>query len=318
MADKYVTVAGAGTKVGTSWGNAFGLSEWLTDMSTASAAGDIYWVEEGTYTFTASFSSPRDGSYGNHIAVIGVQAGTTNTPPVYSDFAFGADRPLIAQGIYRFTVDLYWAFSNLRFTSSNDIAISTDDRGFFRNCRVEHTGATRAIYGDSHMVLIDCYITSVSGAGIYTPQGYMRVINSYFKTHNKCIQPGGGGSTLQGNITESATSGIHCEASQNIIAGNTIYGCTNGIYLGTTAENFIYNNTISSCTDGLIASAATNQMWVDYNNYYNNTTDVTNITKGPNALAVDPAFTDAANGDFSLDSASALIGAGLGIQLGVG
>ena len=87
-ATMYVTVAGAGTKAGTSWANAFGYAEWETDYEGSAEPGDIYYVEDGTYTLTSDFSTARDGTVDSYIKVIGVATGTTNEPPVSSDWGF--------------------------------------------------------------------------------------------------------------------------------------------------------------------------------------------------------------------------------------
>ena len=71
-ATMYVTVAGAGDKSGSTWGNAMGLGEWETDVEATAEAGDIYYLEAGTYTLTNAFSTALDGTDVAPIKIIGV------------------------------------------------------------------------------------------------------------------------------------------------------------------------------------------------------------------------------------------------------
>ena len=59
MANKYVTPAGAGSKDGTSWDNAFGATEFFTDIVTGGtlATGDTYYIYTGTYTLTGNITT---------------------------------------------------------------------------------------------------------------------------------------------------------------------------------------------------------------------------------------------------------------------
>jgi Na+(H+)/acetate symporter ActP len=70
--------------------------------------------------------------------------------------------------------------------------------------------------------------------------------------------------------------------AKNIFINNIIYGWTLGA-TQTTAEN-------------------TSNIWA-YNDFYNNTTNRTNVTAGANDMAINPDFVDAANGNFAIGSA---------------
>lgn len=58
-------------------------------------------------------------------------------------------------------------------------------------------------------------------------------------------------------------------------------------------NNRFYNNTISGFATGVYRQTANDpQTRGNFNNFYNNTTNVTNYTQGPNDLALNPSFTD--------------------------
>lgn len=326
MADKYVTVAGAAAKDGTDWANAFGLAEWLTDSTTLSVAGDTYWIAGGTYALAASFNTSRDGSLLSLIKFIGVNSGTTNEPPVASDYATGTNRPLITSTTYQFVMDNYWAFQNLRFTFSGVTTGLVFDVNFFmNNCSSLNTHNNSGSAGlflrafSSSSIVLNSEFECTYGSGVLSSGPGVILHNLYCHDCVTGIKGVSSLTTTTKSILDSCTTGIDIDTGSAFVEGNTIYNCDKGIAGTTTAENIIYNNTLSDGVDGINFTSSSPQKFIDYNNYYNNSgDDVTGISKGANALAVDPQFTDASNGDFSLISASALIGAARGIQLGVG
>jgi hypothetical protein len=70
----------------------------------------------------------------------------------------------------------------------------------------------------------------------------------------------------------------------------------------------LYNNDITSCGKGIRAVTSGSAVFIDFNNYHSNTTDIENASKGDNATANDPSYTDAGGADFSntLDAADAM------------
>lgn len=325
MAEKYVTVAGAGVKDGTDWSKAFGLAEFDTDWSSA-AAGDTYWIEEGTYTFTSDISTANDGTGASPIRVVGVNSGTTNEPPIYSDWATGANRPLFAGGGYMISGDNFCHFINIRYTGTDTSCIHADTGALVLNCDVNNSSssariAVNIVAGQARA--INCEVQSGgSTKGTALDIGIARgtiAFGCYCHDSATGIAMNYRESCAMFNIIDTCDVGITLgsEYGQRVI-NNSIYNCTTGIIADDTNNAVIMNNSISDCTTG--ANWTTEQLsnWFDYNNWYNNSTDCTNCTKGPNATAVDPQYTGAAGGDFSLNTASAMIGAAFSIEEGVG
>ena len=116
----------------------------------------------------------------------------------------------------------------------------------------------------------------------------------------------------------------------SLINNCTVYNCTTGIYdLGSKNTYGMLNTTVSDCTDGFLSNNAgvvVKSAYFDYNNWYNNTHDISwddgtsedNSAKGVNATANNPSFTNAAAGDFSLGGSSSLLDAGFSTELGIG
>lgn len=325
MTNYYVTVSGAGLKDGSDWDNAFGLDEFIYDIGWNCVAGDNYWIQGGTYTYTAAMNTGIDGSLALPISIIGVKSTTTAEPPTISDYANGNDRPLFSMGSNRFILDDYYTIRNIRFTgtASTDL-VHLDVWAQVINCYINNSSGTtgyNALSVDDASRVFNCELISANGSALdaYGAHG-IDVVYSYLSGDIGIEATPANSLRSLFNIFDScATAGISLSTSPwPFIFNNTFYGCGSGILGTTTYGGTILNNTISDCTNGINFTSTSVQALIDYNNYYNNTTDVTGITKGSNALAVDPKFTNAAGGDFSLASDSALIGAGLGITLGVG
>lgn len=149
MAVYYVTAAGAGSKDGSTWGNALGEAEFETSLEGAAAAGDIYYIMQGTYTLDSAYdSSSRDGTAAAPISLVGVKTGTTAEPPTIADLSDanlsgGADdRPLFECGANAVTFGDYYKLMCLRFatTAAAGIALGVYALGY--NCRAINSSAT--------------------------------------------------------------------------------------------------------------------------------------------------------------------------------
>lgn len=317
-ATMYVTPAGAGDKSGSSWANAMGLTEWKTDMSNAMEPGDIYYLAGGTYTITANTEFTRDGTTANPIKIIGVKSGTTAEPPTTSDYAYGTDRPLIATGAYYFYFGTanYFIVYNLQWTTTDNYGLAFGMGSTVKNCKSTNSGAaTRdAFTSPPYGVMISCEAISTNGYGIdISSPGH--IINCYI--HDSALGIGNESSTgafIYGNVIDNcSTVGIEATSAPSwVVMNNTIYACTTGIS-GTTAYcQFFINNIITGCTTGASWTTETRSNWWGYN-CWNNTTDTSNVTKGSDDITGNPLLTDPANGDFTLQTGSPCLNAGLAI-----
>lgn len=79
---------------------------------------------------------------------------------------------------------------------------------------------------------------------------------------------------------------------------NTLYGAENklgtGLNLGASSRGITFmNNILYGFVTGVTFATTTNINWDDYNNYFNNTTDIGTAAawqKGPNDIALNPSF----------------------------
>jgi len=315
----YVTVSGAGDNSGDSWANAMALSDFDTDLTTNSEAGDIYYIEEGTYTLTEDLSTGNDGTTTNLISFIGVKSGTSNQPPVASDWAYGDNRPLFACSSYAFSVDNYFLFRNIRSTGVDPSLLAIDIGGIFINCKAHNSSETAdrdafSLDGTDYIML---YCEGISNNGYAIgAAGDGKVASSYF--HDSKV---GADVSVEvaviGNIFDTCTTGLEV-SGDNLIMNNTFYNNTTGLDGGTSEALAIVNNFFDNNATGATVDTALDSNILENNVWSNNTTDVTNLTKGGNAVTSDISLTDPANGDFTLPDSSNAEDAGMCVGVNTG
>jgi hypothetical protein len=313
----YVTVAGAGNKGGSTWANAMGLAEWETDLEAPASADDVYWVEEGTYTLTEDIDDTLvDGTATAPIRIIGVVSGTSNEPPVFSDHAFGTDRPLIAAAANMWRFGDYWIFKNLRHTTTEAQGWTCQNGCVFYNCSSNNSSGTAdrvAFYPDiNYNKLIACDGQSASGYAFNMAGQSNAAFACYAHDSKYGIRATAGIMHIINCVVDTCTtSGIDCVSRDyHLIIGNTVYNCALGITGTDSFAILVANNIMDACTTG--ASWTTAQAINYWNhNCWDNTTDTSNVTKGDNAVTGDPSMTDPANGDFSIPSGSNCVDAAL-------
>lgn len=312
----YVTVAGAGNKSGSTWGNAMGRAEWETDLEAPASPDDTYYVEEGTYTLSEDIdNSAIDGTSTAPIKIIGVKSGTSNEPPVFADHAFTTARPLIEAAGWMWKFGDYWIFKNLRVTTTEATGFQTGANCLLINCASNNSSGTSGRRGFTLGAVnnvIGCEAQSINGQAFRADGSNNKFVGCYAHDSDYGFHAASGRMDTINSIADTCTiAGINIDArSDSQAINNTIYNCAIGIRGTSAVRCLIVNNIIDACTIG--ASWTTNypSNYFDYN-CWDNTTDTVNITKGDNAVTGDPGMGNPANGDFSIDSESNCVDAAL-------
>lgn len=307
-ANKYVTPAGAGLMDGSDWDNAFGLTEFLTDLASVSA-GDIYYVMSGTYTFTSTFTSSVSATGNAFVEIIGVSDEALTE-------AEGVNRPVFTMGAYFWGQNhYYYRFRNIYFTGTGTyVMYGIGLRHQFLNCSFVNTSASADRYGLRSSVesfYYRCHFESTNGTGalISNLSSNQSLIYCTFKGGMRGIT---GSGNLIGCIVYDSTDGVVVYNDGGRIVNCTIYNCSgNGIDVTDRKQIIVSNTIISNCGVGINMAAASTYKETNLftgNNFYNNTMDIsdddgvteTNTYKKGINYSLDPQFTDAANGDFSI------------------
>ena len=260
------------------------------------------WVKaDATHTITENINPAIQTTTG----VIRLEGYNTTR----GDRPTGTDRPLISCGANSFIVSAQWTDSHLRLTGTGTyvFGFTSARTNVLAYTHVENTSGTSnrdaILCGSSgNVMLAHCELESTNGNAIdmtssgpdFTMYGcYIHDSTTGFVTNNNNM------CSINHCIFDTCTTAIESNADDFIgqITNCTFYNSTTAIDLDQFTGVFM-DNVIDSCTSGFeVDSDAPN--YFDYNNWSNNTTDVTGVTKGGNATSASPGFADAAGGDFS-------------------
>lgn len=274
----------------------------MTQFNSAVVAGNTVWIKSGSYTVSNNFSM-TNGSGTARIKVLGY---TTTR----NDACINSNRPSLNLGSNEFNIGQRNLVANLSMTSSTTRTLNAPDASQAYNCQIINTGSTRAVLCTTNNIFTYCQITCPLATGIDDQNSSTIVKGCYIYDcvtgillpHttppffiDQCLFVG---CTTAINISTSFTGIGH-------IVGCTFYGSSGisgtgiSVASGATASLTIINNIFANLTTGITHANASNaQGHLDYNCFYNNTTNRTNYTAGPNDNTLNPGFRDASTRDF--------------------
>lgn len=275
------------------------LFEIAVNSSTASMR---FFIKNGSYDWGETVSIGASGNNTWPITVEGYNA-------IRGDSPAGSSRPTITDAA-AWTLGTSWALSNLIITNtaaSNTLIAGGEN--FFENIKVTNTAgsATALNMTPAGGICIRCELIATRGNGALLLTGPNVILGSYI--HDSNIGVGWSGSSSAGftiansviadNVT-AAVSTTGGSINDLFIVNSTLYGAENKLGIGVnqttgTIHTRIFNTILYGFTSGVIHETSTDiGGYDDYNNFYNNTTDATRWSKGPNTIGLDPAFGDTA------------------------
>jgi hypothetical protein len=271
-------------------------------------AGYRVYVKAGTYVPNAS------------MAITSANCTTTNTGwwIGYTTFVgdspiSSTDQPLFAQGANTWT---FGANTNAKYiyaTGTGSSVWTAAAAGTYEYCTLRNTStaAARAAIIPSTALVAYCDLVSQNGNAA-APSGSNAAIRFYYNYIHDSVNGISGSSstfTMMGNIfannstsghTNSGTTGI-CIYLYNTFLGriSTPTGIGyNGTGASAPSNRFIGNNFLYNATGLLMTTSMDSNIGL-YNNFYGNTTDVTNFSKDITDTAVNPSFTSVGEVSFS-------------------
>lgn len=343
----HVDGTGAGDESGDDWANKMPFSKFYTGEAKSwdnVAAGFTYFFMGGqTYTLTASIVTAVDGTEADRITIVGVASGTTREGAAMdsADFAQGADRPILDGGA-SYNVDLsdYSGVENCDIESAVGVMLF-DATCRLVNCKVcnDTTGsATRVLVtcASAYLSVINCELTSdeAGTASIYgftctnTCTAVFCYIHDITTGTSIAISPYGTIMISLFCIFDNIDIGMSGTSDEGgLFFGCTFYDCDEALKFNDGYGGLVLNCIFSDCTTSAISTdAAMNSYVLMYNHFYNNGDDHLNIPEEGDTPDLfcdwwkttgDPKFTTAGS-DFSLQSDSPCIDAGMAMALGVG
>jgi hypothetical protein len=255
------------------------------------AGNSVFFEGPGTFTSVSSMSVARDGTPTKYIKIAGYNTTRGDAPT-------GTNRPLIAAGANIFLFDDYYEFKHLRLTGTGTVLIRADAGGYFENIYANNSSVSSnrpAIIASGSLgsTVVDCEAESVNGRGIATTNG-TNILNCIVHDSVTGIDCTNTGTAVVGCLVYDCDRGINANQRAIAIINTTIDNCVNeGIWVSTGGTTFtIRYNILSNCGTAILLTTAKDSIDVDWNNFYNNTTDYTVDTMkiGENNSSLNPEY----------------------------
>ncbi len=264
--------------------------------------GNKVWVKnDAAYTLGAAISVVSTNSTAaNSSFIIGYNSYRGDEPT-------GSSRPSIDLGALANTFGPYQFGRNFIFTGTNALPLVIGTGSRWRNIKSTNTSTTagrRALSTSaSDASFFMCETISQNGIGIELAGSNARAYGCYNHDSDIGISAASSRMGITLCLVESCkTASINCTATTvtGQFANNTLYGSEakigTGVNFAGTGNNSIslYNNIIYGFATGV--NQATTQQFSNvgaYNDFFNNTTDVSLYSKDVTDLALDPGFVNA-------------------------
>lgn len=289
--------------VGNLGGARNGLNQGTTKVQASVVAGNKIWIKNEAWNEAITLSV--SGAAGNPITFEGYNSTRGDNPT-------GSNRPrnnrasaagnAITGNVSENIFKNIWV-SNCGSTGG----WSNTSSSSFINCRASNnTGYGFNVVG----VKINCEADNNSGDGFNSGAASHRGMFACYAHDNSTLGMDFGGTSepVVFCISESNSShgmavgsGVTTPIINCTINGNT-GASTDGVNNNTVAAgNMFYNNIVSNNGRYGVNSTDGDSMLSDFNNYYGNGTAArNNFPTGANDVALDPGYTNAAGGDFSI------------------
>ena len=280
-----------------SMGGAMTLNDY--NITPVSLNGQIaYIANDATHTLTAAIALNTTTTSGK-ILVEGYNTTRGDSPT-------GSSRPLVAAGAYAVDIESQFLWVNFRFTGTSTAIVGTSSsrRGGLYNVSINNSSGTASrdafdVPTGSNYIAAHCELQSVNGFAVVAG-GDTHLYGCYI--HDSDVGVLGNSSytmSMSHCIIDTCSEGVGSDTADLYasITNTTIYNCTKGVDLDEW-EGIFMDNIIDSCTTGFEVDAVSFGI-IDYNNWSNNTADISVASKGANATSGAPGFADAPNGNFA-------------------
>lgn len=296
--------SGASTSAGVySVGGALSLNSSTANQTdgdfftTALQAGNKIWMKNGSFTLGITFTS-RAGTLTAPIQWAGYNSTRGDNPT-------GANRPTLDVNTLAPIINNWTQMSNIIFTGTAATVLNCGSNTSLINAKVSNSSVTAARTGvlcGSNTVLVNSEFISYRGKALDVATATVYITGCYIHDSDIGMTTTTGLIAITDSIiSDNVTSAIQSTSTGQIFTGNgnTFYGAENKLGKAllnfSTTNNFIaINNIIYGFVTGISLTGVYPNVYENYNDFFNNTTDVTNVTKGGNDQAINPAFVNVA------------------------
>lgn len=293
--------------------NTGGTANYGGAISLNSTLDDDIFERAGASLGVRCFFKSGNFTMGESVAI--AAAGNTLIPnalegynAIRGDGTPTSTKPAIALGALSFTLGGNWDIFYVDMTGTAASALTTGIASRVVGCKVVNTSTTanrNAIAAAADALILSNEIISYRGNALSTGSTN-NTIGNYIHDSNvgiACTAAAAGYFIVNNILANNVTTCISFTAATTIasvIIGNTLYGTETqqgtgiNFVVGNT-DHRVINNIITGFVTGINHASTTQTVgYSDYNNFWNNTTDVTGWKKGRNDIAINPAFTNVA------------------------
>lgn len=261
--------------------------------------GTTVYAKTGTYTLNA-VSVSAAGTTTGRIKIVGYNSARGDNPT-------GSSRPVFAFGANAFALGAFWDILYVGMTSTAAAFFTPGTNGVVAFCKIQ---GNRSISGQiacslgASAILMGCEVICFRGFAVNS-QSAVGYFYNYIHDSDVLIRRANSDTSsfvAVGNILEGGTSyGIQntgVPTGLYYVAGNTIYGAENKlgrlIALGGASRPTIFNNILYGGVYAATSNVSGLNYYDEFNDYYNNTVDVSSWTKGQSDISINPSFTNVA------------------------
>lgn len=277
---------GGAFKFGTSTDNTF---------SVGVAPGNTIWIKAGSYPTQTISMQFTDATATHQSSVLGYNTSRGDNPT-------GSSRPVLTTAGTSNLFGTLYVIRNIISTGTATTPWATDGQCVVYNCKFTNTSQTtgRSAFNPSDDLLINCEFVSYNGNAVNS-SGSVYVEGCYIHDSINGIRSTATGSAV--NIINNiiATCGTNAitltgaNTELSLIYGNTVYGAeakiSNGLLMAANNSNTrVVNNIFYGLVTGINATTTNIANFTTHNDFFNNTTNVTNWTTGLNSQTINPTF----------------------------
>jgi hypothetical protein len=272
------------------------------DMFEAGAAGNTYYIMSGTYTLGESLNFTRDGTTTLPMKIKGYISSQ-------GDSCEGSSRPTLNFGTFSCILGSYWWMSNIFVTGTPATLLTMGISTKMFNCKVINKSSTAsrvALATNTNFLIHSCELSSYLGTALSSSSDAGSVVGCYIHSSSIGVLSGTTSAhvSLINNLLIDLTYGIYISSATSaaiVISGNTFCSPVRsshavlsyyGVYIaaGLATGVIIVNNIFTDMDYGVYSASGAGMSYDLYNNYYNNSTDVTVWVKGPSSTSAIPTF----------------------------
>lgn len=274
----------------------------------AIAGGNTIWVKSGSYTVGVQITNGFGASGVSFINT--VMNGYTSTR---GDVCTGTNRPKITLTTTTTTLTSNYNFNNMSFVMPGGSGMSAGSNVVFYNCKLYNNGSGICINTGTSFLAVNSEFVSTKSIAILQGSAGTFLVGCYIHNSLSGVQASSGNLTVNNCIFDNnITQAITLSSAGALLSDNTFYGAENILGIGVNNASNLAINCINNIFYGLATGVTTNTTgntgsYLDFNNFFNNTSDVSNIVKGSNNIALNPQFAGLAQLTGSTATTSALV-----------